>query len=66
MKKVICIVLLVVMLLTMFTGCVGKFECDLCGEEKFGVKNEGKVLGMTVTYCSDCKEGLDELKDLFS
>ena len=66
MKKVICIVLLVVMLMTMFTGCVAKFECDLCGEEKFGIKNEGNVLGMTVEYCNDCKKGLEELKDMFS
>ena len=66
MKKVICIVLLVVMMLTMFTGCVGKFECDLCGEEKVGVKNETSVLGIDVTYCNDCKKGLEELKDMFS
>ena len=66
MKKVICIALLVVMLLTMLTGCIGKFECDLCGEEKFGVKNEGSVLGMTVVYCNDCKDSLESLKDMIS
>ena len=64
MKKVICLVLLVVMLLTMLTAC-GKFECELCGEEKFGSKNQGEVLGMTITYCNDCKEGLKELQDMF-
>ena len=63
MKKVICVLLLVVMLLTMFTGCVGKFKCDLCREEKFGFKNEGEVLGMTITYCNECKENLNELKN---
>ena len=63
MKKVICVLLLAVMLMTMFTGCVGKFKCDLCREEKFGFKNEGEVLGITITYCNECKGKLTDLQD---
>lgn len=63
MKKLICMVLLVVMMLTMLTGCIGKFKCDLCREEKFGFKNEVEILGVTVTYCSECKGKLDDIQD---
>lgn len=66
MKKLICVLLLVALLATVFAGCVGSFTCDLCGEEKFGAKNEENFLGQTVTYCNDCKNSLKDLYDMFS
>ena len=66
MKKMACVLALVLMLVMMLTGCVGKFKCALCGEEKFGVKNEKEAFGVTVTYCNDCKDSLNDLKDMFS
>ena len=38
----------------------------ISGEEKFGVKNEKEAFGVTVTYCNDCKDSLNDLKDMFS
>ena len=64
MKKIICVLLLVVVVASLLTAC-GKFECDLCGEEKTGKKYTEKVLGQEVTYCKDCYEGLKELADAF-
>lgn len=40
-----------------FTAC-GKFECDLCGEEKSGRKYEGAF------GTENCKDCYDELKEL--
>ena len=60
MKKLICIVLLVVVMATMLTAC-GKFTCDFCGEEKTGKKYERELLGQEVDICKDCYEELEEL-----
>lgn len=65
MKRVICVLLLVVMLATLLTAC-GKFQCDLCGEEKTGKKYEEEVLGQPVTYCKDCYEDLEDIADALS
>jgi ribosome-binding protein aMBF1 (putative translation factor) len=46
-------------------GC-GKFECELCGEEKSGKKYEGEVMGRTVVYCEECKEQVDSIRDMFN
>ena len=64
MKKLICILLVVVMMATMLTAC-GKFKCDLCGEEKSGKKYTGEVLGEEVEYCKDCREDLEDIADAF-
>lgn len=66
MKKIICVLLLVALLATLLAGCIGSFECDICGEEKFGTKNEESFLGQKVTYCNDCQNDLQELYDMFS
>ena len=63
MKKLICVVLLIAMMATLLTAC-GVFECDICGESKFGAKHEETLFGETITYCQDCKEDLEELNDL--
>ena len=66
--KRIAIVLLVAVLAMSLAAC-GKFECDLCGEEKFGKVNTTSFLGKEIEYCNECKEDLqelsDSLKDLF-
>lgn len=65
MKKLICVLLLVVTLASLLTAC-GKFTCDLCKESKFGKSYESEVLGSEITYCKDCKEKLEDLADAFS
>ena len=65
MKKIICVVLLVALMATLLTAC-GVFECDLCGENKFGIKHEESLFGETITYCDDCKEDLEDLNNMFS
>ena len=61
MKKLLCILLIVVVLSTLLAGCnIGYFECDLCGEETFGVKHEETILGTDITYCDECHEKLEE------
>ena len=65
MKKFISIILLVVVMATLLTAC-GKFECDLCGEEKSGKKYTEEILGEEVTYCQDCHDDLEELGDLLN
>ena len=62
MKKLICVLLVVVMMATLLTAC-GKFKCELCGEEKSGKKYEGEVLGEKVVYCDECYKELQELKN---
>ena len=58
MKKLICLALLVVVVLSLFTAC-GKFTCDLCGEEKSGKKHEEEFLGEKVTCCDDCYKEIE-------
>ena len=64
MKRFICVLLLIAMLATMLTAC-GKFECDLCGEEKSGKKYESEFLGQEILICKDCYEDLEDLADMF-
>ena len=64
MKRMICFLLVVVMLAALFVGCGAKFTCDLCGEEKSGKKYEDTIFGEKITYCKECKEGLEELGNL--
>ena len=64
MKKLICVLLVIVALTSLLAGCVSYFECDLCGEEKFGVKHTDEVMGIEVEYCDECKEALDSLGGL--
>ena len=53
MKKLICLLLIVVVLATMLTAC-GSFTCDFCGEEGSGSGNTIKVLGEEGVLCDDC------------
>ena len=62
MKRLICVFLLVVMLASLLTAC-GKFECDLCGEEKSGKKHKEELLGEEIVICNDCYKELEELTD---
>lgn len=65
MKKKIIALLLTVTTVISLTACGKPFTCDICGEEKTGKKYTETVYGEEVTYCQDCKEGLEELIDLF-
>ena len=65
MKKLIALIALLATMTVLLCGC-GKFECDLCGEEKTGKKYEGELLGTEVVYCKDCREALEDLSDMFN
>lgn len=60
MKKVICILLIIIVLVSMLTGCIDAFTCDFCGIE--GFMNQEDILGTKITYCDNCKRYLDELR----
>ena len=42
----------------------GKFTCDICGQESSGKKYTEEIFGEKITYCKDCKEGLEALGEL--
>ena len=63
MKKLICIVALLLAMVCILTAC-GKFTCDLCEEEVKGKKYKFELLGEEGVCCKDCHEELEELKDL--
>ena len=65
MKKFFAIALLVIMMVSLLTAC-GKFECELCKEEKSGKKHKEEVLGQEVVICDECHDGLEALKDAAS
>lgn len=65
MKKLISLIALLATLTALLCGC-GKFECDMCGEEKSGRKHKGDLFGEEIVYCSDCKDALEDLADMFN
>lgn len=65
MKKLICVLLLIVVLASLLAGC-GKFECDLCGEEKTGKQHKEEIAGEELVICDDCYETLEDLVNAFS
>ena len=62
MKKLICMAMLVVVVLSLLTAC-GKFKCDTCGKEKTGKQHKEEVLGQEVVMCDDCYKEAQELSD---
>ena len=56
MKKLLAIALVIVTMTTLLTGCIGTFDCEICGENQFGIKYEKKIDDEKITYCGDCKE----------
>jgi uncharacterized lipoprotein YehR (DUF1307 family) len=64
MKKFALVLAMVSLLSVLLCGC-GKFTCDICREEKTGKRYEDEKFGVEVVICKDCKEDLDDLKDLF-
>ena len=56
MKKLICVLLLVVMLMSLLAACAGEeFTCDICQKTKNGKSYTENVAGTRITYCEDCK-----------
>ena len=53
MKKLICVLLLVVVLMGMLAAC-STFTCDICEEEKSGDYYEVTILDETIKVCEDC------------
>lgn len=64
MKKMIRFAALLALVATLLCGC-GKFQCDLCGDEKSGKKYTGNLFGQEIVYCKECKEGLEALGNMF-
>lgn len=64
MKKLICVMLMLVVLGSMLAGC---FTCDLCEESKLITeKNSESVFGQEINYCDECEEMLEDLAGSFS
>ena len=64
MKKILCVLLLIICMSSLLTGC---YTCDICGESKLIFdKNDEKVYGQEYSYCGDCKEDLEELSNALS
>ena len=64
MKKLLCILLILVAMTSLLAGCIGAFTCDLCGEDKFGIMHKGEIMGGEITYCDDCKEEIEKWEDM--
>lgn len=65
MKKLVCLLLLVAMIATLFVGC-GSFECDICGKESDGEKHEQTFDGETIVFCDKCFEEYKEAIDVLT
>ena len=65
MKRIISLLVMLITMAMLLCAC-GKFECDLCGDEKTGKKYKGELFGQEVVYCADCREDLEDLADLFN
>lgn len=64
MKKLITVTVSLLLAATVLAGCsLIPYTCDICGETKVGRKYTQKILGLKVVYCSDCKDGWDEIWD---
>ena len=59
MKKIICVLVLVVCFASLLTGC---YTCDICHENKVIFdRNKEEVFGNTYYYCNDCEDKLEEV-----
>ena len=56
MKKIICLLLLVVIAVTMLAACGTKYACDDCGK-KVDTVYSSEILG-DEQYCKDCYNDL--------
>ncbi len=57
MKKTICIVAVLLLLISMITACGEKeYECALCKETFEGKANIYKYDGRKIPFCDDCYE----------
>ena len=65
MKKVLCLIMTVIAMATMFTGCGSKFTCDLCDETKSGKKYEIELMGDEFVYCKDCYKNMKQIANMF-
>ena len=51
-NKIVALILTMLTLITMLTGCGNKVECDLCGEEKKCTTKT--IFGEEISLCKDC------------
>ncbi len=64
MKKFIALALCTLSLVSL-VAC-GKFECDLCKEEKTGKRHKEELLGEEIVICDECYKDLEALGELLS
>lgn len=64
MKKKAVLLIAAIAAMASLSAC-GKFECDLCGEEKTGKSWKVTMLGDSeeMTICDDCYQEVQALKD---
>ena len=65
MKKMIRVIALLMLLATLLCGC-SKFTCDMCDQEKSGVKHSVEFFGQELVICDDCMDGLEALGNMLS
>ena len=66
MRRTICFVLAVVMLMAamlVFASCKKEITCALCGKTKTTTPHTITVLGKEVTVCEECYQAQKEVKD---
>ncbi|MBQ3225547.1 MAG: hypothetical protein IJB48_00660 [Clostridia bacterium] len=60
MKKLAAVLALVGLMASLAACGGGVFKCDLCGEEKTGGRKTQEALGMKITVCDDCVNGVKD------
>lgn len=63
MKKKMCLVLVVTIVMAGLTACGGtKAKCTFCNEEK-KCKSYESIMGNEIYYCEDCEETVNEIRE---
>ncbi len=66
MKRIICMMLVVLSMLTLLAACSKNetFTCEYCEKEVTGHKNVITYEGESGNFCDDCKDEVEALLEL--